>query len=69
VVISGLLMVSNLKYHSFKQFDKKRVPFVVLILLVFGLGIVLYDIPAGILAISVIYALSGIVTAIFHKFR
>lgn len=69
VVISGLLMVSNLKYHSFKQFDKKRVPFVVLILLVFALGIVLYDIPAGILAISVIYALSGIVTAIFNKFR
>lgn len=69
VVVSGLLMVSNLKYHSFKQFDKERVPFVVLILLVFGLGIVLYNIPAGILAISVIYALSGMVSAVFNKFR
>ncbi|MBR7552518.1 hypothetical protein KC220_28665, partial [Mycobacterium tuberculosis] len=26
VVIAGFLMVSNLKYYSFKEFDKKRVP-------------------------------------------
>lgn len=68
-VVAGLLMVSNLKYHSFKEFDKKRVPFVALILIVFVLGIVLYDIPAGLLAISVIYALSGIVSAIWNKIK
>ncbi len=28
VVIAGFLMVTNLKYYSFKEFDKKRVPFV-----------------------------------------
>ncbi|MDI4508916.1 CDP-diacylglycerol--serine O-phosphatidyltransferase [Moraxella osloensis] len=69
VVVVGLLMVSNLKYYSFKEFDKKRVPFVALILIVFVLGIVLYDIPAGLLAISVIYALSGMVTAIWHRVK
>lgn len=69
VVIAGLLMVSNLKYHSFKEFDKKRVPFVVLIVIVFLLGIVLYDIPMGLLAISVIYALSGIVTSVGQKIK
>lgn len=69
VVIAGFLMVSNLKYHSFKEFDKKRVPFVVLIVIVLILGIVLYDIPAGLLGISVVYALSGIVTAIIAKMR
>ena len=69
VVIAGFLMVSNLKYYSFKEFDKKRVPFVALILIVFALGIVLYNIPAGLLAISVIYALSGIVTAVLNKLK
>lgn len=69
VVVAGLLMVSNLKYHSFKEFDKKRVPFVVLIIIVFVLGIVLYDIPAGLLGISVIYALSGIVTSLLNRVK
>lgn len=69
VVVAGLLMVSNLKYHSFKEFDKKRVPFVALIIIVFVLGIVLYDIPAGLLGISVIYALSGIVTSLLNRVK
>lgn len=68
-VVVGLLMVSNLKYYSFKEFDKKRVPFVVLLLIVLLFSIVLYDIPAGLLAISVLYALSGIVSAIFQKIK
>lgn len=57
VVICGLLMVSNIKYYSFKEFDKKKVPFVALIIGVLVMAIVLYDIPVGILAIGVIYAL------------
>ena len=69
VVVVGLLMVSNLKYYSFKEFDKKRVPFVALIVIVLILGVVLYDIPAGLLAISVIYALSGIVSSIWNKLK
>ena len=67
VVICGLLMVSNLKYYSFKEFDKKKVPFVALIAAVLVMGIVLYDIPVGILAIGVIYALSGILSTLKAK--
>lgn len=69
IVICGLLMVSNVKYYSFKEFDKKRVPFVVLIIGVLVMSIVLYDIPVGILAIGIIYALSGIITTIKSKVK
>ncbi|GAA0318785.1 CDP-diacylglycerol--serine O-phosphatidyltransferase [Psychrobacter aestuarii] len=67
IVVCGLLMVSNVKYYSFKEFDKKKVPFVALIIGVLVMSIVLYDIPVGILAIGIIYALSGIVTTIKAK--
>lgn len=67
VVVCGLLMVSNIKYYSFKEFDKKKVPFVALIIGVLVMGIVLYDIPVGILAIGVIYALSGIFSTLKAK--
>ncbi|MFC6203716.1 CDP-diacylglycerol--serine O-phosphatidyltransferase [Psychrobacter urativorans] len=67
VVICGLLMVSNVKYYSFKEFDKKKVPFVALIIAVLVLSIVIYDIPVGILAIGIIYALSGIVSTMKAK--
>lgn len=69
VVVSGLLMVSNIKYYSFKEFDKKKVPFVALIAGVLVMGIVLYDIPVGILAIGIIYALSGIVSTLKSKVK
>jgi len=69
VVICGLLMVSNIKYYSFKEFDKKKVPFVALIIGVLVMAIVLYDIPVGILAIGVIYALSGIFSTLQTKVR
>lgn len=67
VVICGLLMVSNVKYYSFKEFDKQKVPFVALIIGVLVMGAAVYDIPVGILAIGVIYALSGIVTTFKAK--
>lgn len=66
-VICGLLMVSNVKYYSFKEFDRQKVPFVALILGVLVMAIVLYDIPVGVLAIGVIYALSGLWTTFFAK--
>ncbi|MDO5651958.1 MAG: CDP-diacylglycerol--serine O-phosphatidyltransferase [Moraxella sp.] len=66
-VLCGFLMVSNVKYYSFKEFDKQKVPFVTLIIGVLVMGVVLYDIPVGILAIGVIYALSGIVTTVRAK--
>ncbi|OOS04613.1 CDP-diacylglycerol--serine O-phosphatidyltransferase [Moraxella cuniculi DSM 21768] len=66
VIACGLLMVSNIRYYSFKEFDKQKVPFVVLLLAVLLFGIVLYDVPVGLLAIGVAYVLSGLVTT-FYK--
>lgn len=67
IALCGLLMVSNVKYYSFKEFDRKKVPFVALIIAVLVMGIVLYDIPVGILAIGVIYAASGIIATLANK--
>lgn len=69
VVVCGLLMVSNIKYHSFKEFDKRKVPFVALIVAVLVMGIVINDIPVGILAIGIIYAISGFITTIKQKIQ
>lgn len=66
-IVAGLLMVSNTRYYSFKEFDKKRVPFMVLPVLVFLLGVVSYDIPLGVLALAIIYVLSGVWTTFFSK--
>ncbi|STZ63155.1 Phosphatidylcholine synthase [Moraxella lacunata] len=66
-VICGLLMVSNVKYYSFKEFDRQKTPFVGLIIGVLIMGIALYDIPVGVLAIGVIYALSGFWTTFMAR--
>lgn len=63
----GLLMISNVKYYSFKTVDRRRVPFAVLPIIVFVLAAVTYNIPMGILILSVIYALSGFVTTLMAK--
>ncbi|OOR88847.1 CDP-diacylglycerol--serine O-phosphatidyltransferase [Moraxella caviae] len=66
-VICGFLMVSNVKYYSFKEFDRQKVPFVALIVGVLVMGVALYDLPVGILAIGVVYALSGFWTTLRAK--
>ncbi|POU19223.1 CDP-diacylglycerol--serine O-phosphatidyltransferase [Acinetobacter sp. ACNIH3] len=67
IVITGLLMISNIKYYSFKTVERKRVPFFVLPIAVFIFAAMTYNIPVGILVISVIYALSGFVTTFMAK--
>jgi len=68
VVSAGLLMVSNFKYYSFKNFDiKGRVPFVALLAIVIVFSIVFID-PARILfALAFVYALSGPVMFVMGK--
>jgi CDP-diacylglycerol---serine O-phosphatidyltransferase len=57
---AGLLMVSNFRYHSFKKFDlKRRVPFVIMLLLVLVVGVVTVDPPRVLLLVGIGYALSG----------
>ncbi len=58
-VICGLLMISNVKYFSFKEFDRQRVPFFVMIPIVLILLMITYNVPIGILTIGGLYALSG----------
>ncbi|HRA92183.1 MAG TPA: CDP-diacylglycerol--serine O-phosphatidyltransferase, partial [Acinetobacter sp.] len=67
MVSVGLLMISNIKYYSFKQMDRKRVPFVVMLPVVLIFSAITYNIPVGILIVCILYVLSGFVTTLFAK--
>lgn len=68
--IIGFLMISNVKYRSFKGIDLRgRVPFVVLLLIVLAYGLVMLDPARVLLAGFVLYALSGPVEILMHKMR
>lgn len=67
MVSIGLLMVSNMKYYSFKTMDKKRVPFIALIPIVLILAAMTYNIPVGLLILAVAYIISGFFTTIMAK--
>jgi CDP-diacylglycerol---serine O-phosphatidyltransferase len=57
---AGLLMVSNFRYQSFKKFDfRRRVPFVIILLLVLAVGVVTVDPPRILLLVAIVYALSA----------
>lgn len=57
---AGLLMVSNFRYLSFKKFDlRRRVPFVIILVLVLLIGLVTVDPPRVLLFSAIAYALSG----------
>ncbi|MFV0478144.1 MAG: CDP-diacylglycerol--serine O-phosphatidyltransferase [Parahaliea sp.] len=56
----GILMIANFPYYSFKGVDfKGRVPFVVMILVVFAFGLITLDPPLIFLILFLSYALSG----------
>jgi CDP-diacylglycerol--serine O-phosphatidyltransferase len=58
--VVGLLMVVNIPYYSFKGIDLRgRVPFVVILLVVIVIGLVTVDPPRVMLAVGLLYALSG----------
>jgi CDP-diacylglycerol--serine O-phosphatidyltransferase len=60
VALTGLLMVSNIKYYSFKDLDLKgRVPFVVMLVAVLGFAVVFSDPPRVLLLLFLVYAGSG----------
>jgi len=57
---AGILMVSNIRYHSFKQIDLKgRVPFVAVLVVVLVYVFVATKPPLVLFFISVVYAVSG----------
>jgi CDP-diacylglycerol--serine O-phosphatidyltransferase len=56
----GLLMVSNFRYHSFKEIDfSGRVPFIVLVVVVVVLAIVQTHPPTVLFMLFLAYAVSG----------
>jgi CDP-diacylglycerol--serine O-phosphatidyltransferase len=59
-IITGALMVSNIRYHSFKRLDLKgRVPFISILVVVLIFVLVSSDPALVLFALSVLYALSG----------
>ncbi|MBI5041558.1 MAG: CDP-diacylglycerol--serine O-phosphatidyltransferase [Gammaproteobacteria bacterium] len=59
-LMSGLLMVSNFRYYSFKELDfKNKVPFIVLLLAVMVLVFASIDPPKVLFTGFLVYALSG----------
>lgn len=56
----GALMVSNIRFYSFKELDLRgRIPFVRVLLMAAGLGAIAINPPAVLLAGFVVYASSG----------
>jgi len=60
VAAAGMLMVSNIKYNSFKELDLKgRVPFVAILVVVLVFAVVFSDPPRILLLAFLVYAASG----------
>ena len=58
--ICGILMVSTLRYHSFKELDLRgKIPFVVVLILVLGFALVAIDPPIVLFVGFSAYAISG----------
>jgi CDP-diacylglycerol---serine O-phosphatidyltransferase len=59
-ITAGLLMVSNVRYHSFKQFDLKgRVPFIYILMIVLILVLIALRPSIVLFVLAFTYALSG----------
>jgi len=70
-IIAGVLMVSNMRFKSFKDFDLKgKVPFVTILIVVLIFVFVSIDPPIVLFGMALIYALSGpVVTVIYLRKR
>lgn len=69
-VCTGLLMVSNFRYHSFKDFNLKgKVPFIVMLAVVLVYVLISIDPPEILFLIFALYALSGVVGWFWQKWH
>lgn len=65
---SGLTMVTNVPFYSFKDVHmKKSVPFVVIVLIALGIAIINIDPPIVIFGVFVVYGFSGYAVYIWRK--
>lgn len=68
--ITGILMMANVPYYSFKGIDfRGRVPFVVIFLVVLIFGLVTVDPPRILLAAALVYAASGPVLRVVRRIK
>lgn len=64
--LAGLLMVSNFRYHSFKDIDfHGKVPFIVLVVVMVVLAIIQTHPPTVLFLMALTYAVSGPVLTLF----
>lgn len=66
-VLAGILMVVNVRYYSFKDLERNRVPFVVILAVVLLIVIVSWDPPTVLWGMAIIYAVSGPAMAIYNR--
>lgn len=66
----GLLMVSNISYYSFKDFNpRNRVPFVAILVVVLVLALVILDPPKVLFVAFSLYTLSGPALWLWRRYR
>ena len=59
-ILAGLLMVSNIRYHSFKQFDLEgRIPFAAVLLVAGVFALIAIEPPLVLFGMAAVYAVSG----------
>ena len=69
-IAAGLLMVSNIRYNSFKEVDfKGKVPFFMVVVVALGFGIVTVQPPVVLFLLFFSYAVSGLVLTLVHLRR
>ncbi|MCW8830871.1 MAG: CDP-diacylglycerol--serine O-phosphatidyltransferase [Gammaproteobacteria bacterium] len=69
-VVTGLLMVSNISFYSFKDLDfKNKVPFIAIFAIVLIFVLASIDPPKVLFGCFLIYALSGPVVSVLRRIR
>lgn len=67
LILCALLMVSKIRYHSFKDFNlQDRVPFITVLLMVLIMATISFDPPRVLCLIFVLYGLSGPVLTLWN---
>jgi len=69
-LFAGLLMVSNFRFYSFKDFDlKNKVPFLAILLIVLVFALTTLDPPKVLFAVFMLYSLSGPVMWAVQRYK
>jgi CDP-diacylglycerol--serine O-phosphatidyltransferase len=67
---SGLTMVTNVPFYSFKDVSMKRsVPFTVIVMIALGIAVINIDPPTVMFGLFVLYGLSGYAVYGWRKFK